>query len=94
MATPDDSSMTPAQAANFRTLRRVIFGVAVVVIAFLLGRSSVPGGEIGNALQGTTLSKLSGTGRSLVLALSVLAGLGFAWLASTNLAKILARQVK
>ena len=86
--------MTPAQTANFRILRRVIFGVAVAVIAFLLWRSSVPRGEIGNALQGTTLSQLSGTGRALVLALSVLAGLGFAWLASTNLAKILARQVK
>lgn len=94
MATPDDSSMTPAQAANFRILRRVIFAVAVVVIAFMLWRSSAPGGEIGHALQGTTLSKMSGTGRALVLALSVLAGLGFAWRASTNLARILARQVR
>jgi hypothetical protein len=94
MATRDDSFMTPAQATNFRILRRVIFGVAVIVIAFLLWRSSLPGGEIGNALQGRTLSRMSGTGRALVLALSVLAGLGFAWLASTNLAKILARQVK
>jgi hypothetical protein len=94
MATPEDSSMTPTQAANFRALRRTIFGAAVVVLAFLLWRSSVPGGEVSNALQGSSLSKLSGTGRASVLALSVLAGLGFAWLASTNLAKILARQVK
>ncbi len=94
MATSEDGSMTPTQATNFRTLRRVIFGAALVVFAFLLWRSSLQGGELSNVFEGRALSRLSGTARASVLALSVLAGLGFAWLAATNIAKVLARQVK
>jgi hypothetical protein len=94
MTTPEDSSLTPTQAANFRILRRVIFAVTLVVFALLLWRAMSPGGEISHMLHGSSLSRLDGTARASVLALSVLAGLGFAWLAATNIAKILARRVK
>ena len=94
MTTTEDSSMTPTQAANFRILRRVIFGVAVVILAFLLWRAILPGGQISNMLHGPSLSKLDDTGRAAALALSVLAGLVFAWFASSNIAKILARHVE
>jgi hypothetical protein len=93
MTTLDGSSMTPAQAANFRILRRVIFGVAVVIFAFLLWRAMLPGGQISNMLQGSSLSKLDGSVRPFAVALSVLAGILFAWFASSNIAKVLARQV-
>jgi hypothetical protein len=86
--------MTPAQAANFRLLRRVIFGSTVVCFAFLLWRSMSPGGQISNMLLGPGLARMDETGRASVLALSVLAGLVFAWLAATNIAKILARRIK
>jgi len=94
MTTPEDSPLTPTQAANFRILRRVIFGVTVVVFALLLWRAMSPGGQISNMLHGSSLSKLDDTGRASALALSVLAGLAFAWLAATNLAQILARRIK
>ena len=94
MTTSEDSAVAPAQGANFEILRRVVFGVAVVTSSFLLWHEMQPGGRISNALHGSSLSKLDGTGRASVLALSVLAGLVFAWFASTNIAKILARQVR
>ncbi len=92
--TPSDSAMTPTQAANFKKLRLVIFGTCVLVFAFLLWRAMAPGGQISNMLQGPSLSRMDATWRASALALSVLAGLVFAWFASTNVAKILARQVK
>jgi hypothetical protein len=94
MTTSEDSAMTPTQAANFKTLRRVVFSVAVVVLSFLLWRGMQPDGQISKALTGSSLSKLDSTGRTSVLTVSVLAGLVFVWFASTNIAKILARQVK
>jgi len=54
----------------------------------------LPGGQISNMLHGPSLSKLDDTGRAAALALSVLAGLVFAWFASSNIAKILARHVE
>jgi hypothetical protein len=94
MTTSEDSAMTPAQAANFKILRRVVFGAAVVISSVLLWHEMQPGGQISIALHRSSLSRLDGTGRASVLALSVLAGLVFAWFASTNIAKILARQVR
>jgi len=67
---------------------------AVVILAFLLWRAMLPGGQISNMLHGPSLPKLDDTGRAAALALSVLAGLVFAWFASSNIAKILARHVE
>lgn len=94
MTTAEDSPMTAAQAANFRMLRRVIFGVMVVVFAFLLWRAMLPGGQISNMLHGSSLARLDDTGRASALALSVLAGLVFGWFAATNIARILTRRIK
>jgi hypothetical protein len=94
VATPEDSPLTPTQAANFRLLRRVIFGTTVVCFAFLLWRSMSPGGQISNMLQQSGLARMGENGRAAALALSVLAGLVFAWFAATNIAKILARRIE
>ena len=94
MTTSKDSSLTPAQASNLRILRRVVFGVAAVIFAFLLWRAMLPGGQISKMVQGSSLSKLDASVRAAAVALSVLAGLVFAWFAASNIAKVLARQVK
>jgi len=86
--------MTPTQAANFKKLRLIVFGTCVLVFSFLLWRAMVPGGQISNILHGSSMSKMDDTGRASALASSILAGLVFAWFASTNIAKILARQVR
>lgn len=94
MTPSKESALTPAQTANFKVLRWVVFSVAVAIFSYLLWRQVPPGGRIGNVLDGSSLSGWSGTGRAVVLALSVLAGLVFLWFASTSIAKTLVRQVK
>ena len=94
MVTSNDGALTPSQAANFKVLRRVVFGVGVAIFSYLLWRHMQPGGQLGNVLDGYVLSKWGSAARAFVLALSVLAGLAFLWLASTNIAKALARQVE
>jgi len=47
MTTSEDSAVAPAQGANFKILRRVVFGVAVVTSSFLLWHAMQPGGRIG-----------------------------------------------
>jgi hypothetical protein len=91
---PREDQLTSAQAENFKVLRRVIFGAALLVFSLLLWRALAEGGQVDSALHGSSLSKLDGVTRACLLTLCVLVGLVFAWLASTNLAKILARQVK
>jgi hypothetical protein len=94
MTTSEDSSMTPTQVANFKKLRLVVFGSCMVVFSFILWRAMVPGGQISNMLHGPGLSKLSDTGRASVLAICVVVALIFGWFASTNIARVLARQVR
>jgi hypothetical protein len=90
----EEDQFTSAQAENFKVLRRVIFGAALLVFSLLLWRALAAGGQINSALHGSSLSKLDGATRACLLTVCVLVGLVFTWLASTNLAKILARQVK
>jgi len=89
-----NSPMSPSQTANFKKLRWVVFGSCLVCLALLLWRAMTPGGQISNILHSASMSKMDDTGRASALALSVLAGLVFAWFASTNIAKILARHIK
>ena len=89
-----NSPLNPSQTANFKKLRWVVFGACLVFFALLLWRAMAPGGQISNILHGASMSNMDATGRASALALSVLAGLVFAWFASTNIAKILARHTK
>jgi len=89
-----DPPLNPSQMVNFKKLRWVVFGTCLAVFALLLWRAMGPGGQISNILHGPSMSKMDDTGRASALALSVLAGLVFAWYASTNIARILARHIK
>lgn len=88
-----NAPLTPPQAAHFKKLRVFVFGVFLVVYSFALWQATMPGGQISKFVQSTTTT-MSSTGRASVLAICVLLGLIFGWFASTNVARILARQVR
>ena len=94
MTTSEDTLLTPAQVANFKKLRLVVFGSCMVVFSFLLWLAMVTGGQISNMLHGPGLSKLSDTGRASLLAICVVVALVIGWVMATNIAKVLTRQVK
>lgn len=89
-----DSSMTPSQIANFKKLRWVVLAACLAGFSLLMWRAMAPGGYISNILHGASMSRMDDTWRASALALSVLVGLVFAWFASTNIAKILARHIE
>jgi len=94
MTTTEDSSMTPTQAANFRILRRVIFGGGGDSCLPAVARDAPGWADQQHASR--TIAVEAGRHRACGRsgALSVLAGLVFAWFASSNIAKILARHVE
>jgi hypothetical protein len=74
----------------FRKLRLLVFGTAVAGLFVSVWLNMAPGGSLYNVLHSTTMDS---TGRASALALCVLLGLVFSWVAANNVAKVLARNV-
>lgn len=98
MNTPEGAfsdPLAPEQVAAFKKLRLIIFTVCVLVFAALLAQSVMPGGEIHEMLHaGAMATHMDSTGRASALAICVLAGLVFGWIASGRVAKVLARRIR
>jgi hypothetical protein len=92
MTTPEEHPLTPVQAVIFKKLRLIVYAVCVVCFSILLWFSMAPGGEVYRGL--AAIQGVGSTGRPIILAFIVVVALILGWVMCSNIAKILARQVK